>query len=142
LGWHRHSVSSISRPVLEGGTIITAELLEDKGVLILSPKTALTKSDFGSVARTVDSYILEKGKLIGVMIEAPSFPGWDSAEALIEHLRFVREHHRKIDRIAAVTDRKVLKTAIGIAEFVVHPEFRTFAKGERERALTWLKTGV
>jgi len=53
--------------------MITAELLEDKGVLILSPKTALTKSDFRSVARTVDSYILEKGKLIGVMIEAPSF---------------------------------------------------------------------
>ena len=121
--------------------MITAELLEDKGVLILSPKTALTKSDFRSVARTVDSYILEKG-LIGVMIEAPSFPGWDSAEALIEHLRFVREHHRKIDRIAAVTDSKVLKTAIGIAEFVVHPEFRTFAKDDRERALTWLETGV
>jgi len=40
--------------------MITAELLEDKGVLILSPKTALTKSDFRSVARTVDSYILEK----------------------------------------------------------------------------------
>ena len=122
--------------------MITTELLEDKGVLILSPKAALTTNDFRSLARTVDSYILENGKLIGVMIEAPSFPGWDSAGALIEHLKFVRGYHRKIDRIAAVTDSKVLKTAVGIADFAVHPEFRVFGRGERERALTWLETGV
>ena len=122
--------------------MITSELLEDKGVLILSPETALSTDDIRSLARTVDGYILEKGKLIGVMIEAPSFPGWDSAEALIEHFRFVREHHRKIDRIAAVTDSKVVKTAIGFAELVVHPEFRIFGKGERERALNWLETGT
>jgi len=106
--------------------MITSELLEDKGVLILSPETALSTDDIRSLARTVDGYILEKGKLIGVMIEAPSFPGWDSAEALIEHFRFVREHHRKIDRIAAVTDSKVVKTAIGIAELVVPPRVQDF----------------
>jgi hypothetical protein len=60
----------------------------------------------------------------------------------MEHIKFVQEHHRKIDRIAAVTDSQILKIAIGSAKFVVHPEFQIFGSGERERALSWLETGV
>jgi hypothetical protein len=40
----------------------------------------------------------------GLLIEAPSFPGWGSFGALINHMKFVYDHHRKIDRVAAVTD--------------------------------------
>ena len=41
-----------------------------------------------------------RGKLTGLLIEARSFPGWDSFGALIQHLKFLRDHHRKIDRVA------------------------------------------
>ena len=115
------------------------ELLRDAGVLIVAPKEALTAEDFRAVSRTVDPYISQNGKLMGLLIEAPSFPGWDSWGALTEHMRFIRDHHRKIERVAAVTDSTILTLAPKIAEHLAHPEFKVFGSGERASALAWLQ---
>ena len=119
--------------------MIEFELLRDAGVLIVAPKGALTAEDFRAISGTVDPYIGENGKLTGLLIEAPSFPGWDSLGALIEHIRFVRDHHRKIERVAAVTDSTILTIAPKIAEHFAHPEFKVFRSGERANALAWLQ---
>ena len=115
------------------------ELLRHAGVLIVAPKEVLTAEDFRAIARTVDPYISENGRLTGLLIEAPSFPGWDNWSALIEHIRFVRDHHRKIERVAAVTDSTILTIAPKIAEHFAHPEFKVFRSGERANALLWLQ---
>ena len=84
--------------------MIRFELLRDAGVLVVEPKSALSAEDFREISRSIDPYIREKGKLTGLLIEAASFPGWDSFSALIGHLKFVHDHHRNIDRVAVVTD--------------------------------------
>jgi hypothetical protein len=119
--------------------MIKFELLEDAGLLIVEPRDALTAEDFRMVSRTVDPYIAKNGKLIGLLIDAPSFPGWESFGALVEHLKFARDHHRKIDRVAAVTDSKILTIAPKIAQHFAHPEFKIFRSGERGNALAWLQ---
>ena len=58
--------------------MIEFELLRDAGVLIVAPKGALTVEDFRAISRTVDPYISENGKLTGVVLEVPAFPGWDN----------------------------------------------------------------
>ncbi len=80
--------------------MIRHELREDDGILIVSPEASLTSEDFISLARDVDPYIERKGGLAGLLIESESFPGWRDFGALISHLRFVRDHHRKIRRVA------------------------------------------
>ena len=80
--------------------MIRFELLSDAGVLVVEPKGALSAEDFREISRGIDPYIREKGKLTGLLIEAASFPGWDSFGALIEHLKFVHDHHRNIHRVA------------------------------------------
>jgi hypothetical protein len=102
--------------------MIKFELLKDAGVLVVEPRSALSADDFREVLRAIDPYIHEKGKLTGLVIEAPSFPGWDSFGALIEHMKFVHDHHRKIDRVAAVTDNAFLKIAPKLAQHFAHPE--------------------
>jgi SpoIIAA-like len=124
-----------------GIVVIKSELLRDAGILILEPLSTLSVDDFHEVARMVDPYIIEHGKLTGLLIAAPSFPGWESFGALIEHLRFVYDHHRKIERVAAVTDSPLLQIAPTIAAHFAHPEIRVFAGDERDKALGWLKTG-
>ena len=84
--------------------MIKCELLKDAGVLVVEPTSTLSADDFREISHTIDPYIREKGKLTGLLIQAPAFPGWDSFGALIEHLKFVYDHHRNIDRVAAVTD--------------------------------------
>jgi hypothetical protein len=119
--------------------MVRFELLREAGILVVEPRDALTAEDFAAIARTIDPYIEEQGKLTGLLIDAPSFPGWDGFGALIQHLKFVRDHHRRIDRVAAVTDDKFLRIAPRIAEHFAHPEIRVFASAERAEALAWLQ---
>ena len=119
--------------------MIKFELLRDAGVLVVEPQSALSAEDFREISRTIDPYIRKNSKLTGLLIEAPSFPGWDSFGALIEHLKFVHNHHHNIDRVAAVTDAAFLKIAPTIAQHFAHPEIKVFAGGERVKALEWLQ---
>jgi hypothetical protein len=77
-----------------------------------------------------------------LLIEAPSFPGWDSFAGLIEHFRFVRDHHRDIERVAAVTDDDFLKIAPRVAAHFAHPEIRVFPGSDKGQALAWLEGPV
>ena len=75
------------------------------------------------------------------MIEAPSFPGWDSFAALLSHLRFVRDHHRQIRHIAVVSDSALLAAAPKIASHFVSAQLRTFEASGRAAALAWVEGG-
>lgn len=121
--------------------MISFELLRDRGILVVRPQGALEVGDFHQLAQAVDPYIADKGTLSGLLIDAPSFPEWESFAALIEHLKFVRDHHRKIHRIAAVTDSSFLKFAPKIAAHFAQPEIKVFGSGERAQALAWLESG-
>ena len=114
------------------------ELLRDAGVLVVEPRHALTAADFQAVAQTVDPFIQANGKRTGLLVDAPSFPGWEGLAALIEHMRFVRDHHRKVDRVAVVTDSTILSMGPKVAEHFAHPEFKVFRSGETANALAWL----
>jgi hypothetical protein len=115
------------------------ELLQDDGILILRPHGPLQATDFESVAKSVDPYIERKGGLRGIMLEAAAFPGWENFGALMSHLRFVRDHHRLVGKVAAVSDSATLSVAPHIAKHFVKAEVRHFKEAEREAALGWLR---
>jgi hypothetical protein len=119
--------------------MISFELLRDEGILVVEPKGRLEAADFAALTREVDPYIEAEGGLRGLMIQSESFPGWGDFGALISHLRFVRDHHHKIARVAAVTDSAFLSIAPRIASHFVQAEVQHFEFGEREAALAWLR---
>ena len=57
------------------------------------------KEDFEGLAKAIDPYIEKAGGLAAVVVEAPKFPAWDSFGALAAHLRFVRDHHKRIRKL-------------------------------------------
>jgi hypothetical protein len=116
------------------------ELLRDQGVLVLRPEGALRAEDFAALAGVVDPHLEKKGELKGLMVEAVAFPGWEDFAGLLSHLRFVRDHHRKVRRIAVVTDSKLLTVAPNIAKHFVSAEVKTFDAGRREAALAWIQS--
>jgi hypothetical protein len=117
------------------------ELLADPGILILRPEGALRAEDFAALGAAVDPYIEQHGGLKGLMIEAPSFPGWENFAGLVSHLRFVRDHHRLIRRIAVVSDSTLLAFAPKLASHFVSAEVRAFDGAERAAALAWIEGG-
>lgn len=114
------------------------ELLRDKGILIVRPTGSLEAGDFRRLASEVDLYLKKQGRLTGLLIDAPFFPGWSDFAALIEHFRFVRDHHRRIARVAVATDSTILQFVPKIAAHFAHPEIKAFGGNERNRALEWL----
>jgi hypothetical protein len=119
--------------------MIDYELLKAEGILILRPQGRLEAADFEKVAHEIDPWIEANGKFHGLMIDAAAFPGWKDFAALVAHLRFIREHHKKIERIAVVSDSSFLAVAPKIASHFVQADLRHFSDSQREEALAWLR---
>jgi hypothetical protein len=111
------------------------------GILRLQPKGALAKEDFANLAQTVDPYIEKQGQLTGVIVDAPQFPGWDSLGAMAAHIRFVRDHHKKVRKIAVVTDAPIGNLAEKFASHFVAAEIKRFPAGETKAAEEWILAG-
>jgi hypothetical protein len=126
---------------VKGIFVVNYELLRNEGILVIRPQYSLEASDFQRIAQEIDPYIEANGKLIGVLIDAESFPGWKDLAALVAHLRFAREHHRKIERLAVVSDSNLLTLAPQIAGHFVQADVRHFGQSQKEGALAWLREG-
>jgi len=118
--------------------MITHRLLRTEGILIITPEAPLESTDFEKLAQEIDPYIEENGKLHGLMIDAESFPGWSDFAAFIAHMKFVKNHHQKVQKIAFVSDNTVLSIAPRIASHFVSAEVKFFSRSKREDALHWL----
>ena len=115
------------------------ELNRAESILIIMPDSPLESADFEKLIQEVDPYIKEKGKLKGLMIYAKSFPGWDNFAAFLSHIKFVKNHHQKIKKIAAVTDGTFLSIMPQVANHFVQAEVRHFDYADKDAALNWLK---
>ena len=107
-------------------------------ILYVRTKSSLEKGDFVQLAKTVDPYIERTGDLAGLIIEVPTFPGWDSLGAMVAHFRFVRDHHKHIKKIGLVTDSTLGNIAERLASHFVSAEIRHFSVGDLEAAKQWI----
>ncbi len=106
--------------------MLKIKLDKKRGIAFLEPVETLSKEDFEKAAAVIDPYIEKNGKLHGIIIHVKSFPGWDSFGALIRHLKFIKNHHRKIARIALATDSPIGSFAEHITSHFVNAEIRHF----------------
>jgi tRNA U38,U39,U40 pseudouridine synthase TruA len=118
--------------------MIHYELLSDQSILLVTPEGALDSADFEKLAGEIDPIIEKKGGLSGMMIYVKSFPGWKDFAAFLAHLKFVKNHHREIKKIAAVTDAGILAILPSIANHFVQAEVKHFDYADKEKALRWL----
>lgn len=118
--------------------MLSHSLDTNSGILYLRPGTPLEKQDFENLAKEVDPLIEKRGSLAGILIEAPQFPGWENFGALAAHLRFVRDHHKHVKKIAVVTDSSLGAFAERIASHFVAATVRHFPAGQSAEAERWI----
>ena len=87
--------------------MLKIELDEDAGIATLEPDGELSESDFSAASRLIDPFLEKNNELKGIIIHVKFFPGWDSFSSLVAHLKFVKDHHKKIARIAFTTDSPI-----------------------------------
>jgi hypothetical protein len=111
---------------------------KENAIAILEPQDSLEKEDFDAAVKVIDPFIEEHGKLNGGIISPKSFPGWEDFSAMSRHFTFVKNHHKKVKRLAFVTDSLVGSIAENITGHFVEAEVKTFSFAEMEKAKKWI----
>jgi len=118
--------------------MIEHTLDKDYSILHVKPHGPLEKVDFEQLAKTVDPFINETGGLAGLIIETPGFPGWKNFGAMVKHFKFVRDHHKKIRKVAVVTDSTLGDAAEHIASHFVSAKIKHFQSENLAEAKAWI----
>jgi len=121
--------------------MIEYDLDTEHSILHVRPTAPLKQEDFVKLTQAADPHIEATGGLNGVMVEAPAFPGWESFGALVSHLRFVRDHHKHVKKVAVVTDSRLGDVAEHLASHFVSAEIKQFPAGQTEAAEQWITSG-
>lgn len=117
--------------------MLTVKMDETNGTALFEPHGPLSEKDFKHAAQVVNAWIEKNGQLKGLVINAKAFSGWDSFGALVSHLAFIRDHQRKIGRVAFATDTPVGTVAEKMARHFIKAEIRLFPYREFEQAQVW-----
>ena len=121
--------------------MIEYDLDKEHAILLVRPQSALDKEDFVELAKAVDPQIEANGDLAGLILNAPSFPGWDSFGAMVTHFRFVRDHHKHIKKVAVVTDSHLGDVAEHLGSHFVSAKIQHFPAEQLEQARQWIIDG-
>ena len=113
---------------------------KDAGIVTVTPSAPLDEKDFALLASEVDPYIEKEGKLNGLIIQVESFPGWEDFAGLISHLKFVREHHTKIEKVAAVSDGRIVSIMPKIVDHFVNAKVKYFPYESLDEAILWVQS--
>lgn len=89
---------------LPEGPGVSHRLLPDSDILVVEVNEPFRTQDFDALALTVDSWVDTHHDLHGLVIHARQFPGWENLGSFLRHVRFVRDHHRKVNRVALAAD--------------------------------------
>lgn len=118
--------------------MLTVTLDEVRGIALLEPVGKLSAADFESAATVIDPYIEKAENLKGIIIHVKSFPGWESFGALLGHMKFAHEHHKKVVRIAFATDSPIGGIAEHVLSHFVNAEIKNFDFDELEESKSWI----
>ena len=120
--------------------MISVSVDEQHGIIVLKPEGPLSAADFEAVAQQVDPLIERQGDLRGIVIHVQSFPGWDSFAGLVSHIKFVKNRHEHIKRVAICTDSSFGSLAESLVSHFVSAEISAFAFADVDKAKEWVAT--
>jgi hypothetical protein len=115
--------------------LLDRSILENDGIVVMWPDAAPTDEDIDDARAYVDLYLENHASIHGVLIA-----GWEGIAGLIDNVRFVRDYHTKIERVALVTDTYLPPGADAVAKHFVEATIKHFSYADYDKALKWLKT--
>ena len=110
----------------------------EKSYCVVEPTGPLSKQDFEEIARKVDPVIERHGELDGLIIKTREFPGWQSFGDIVEHFRFVKDHHSSIRKVALVTDARIAELFPVVINHFVNAQVKQFDYDKFDQAVDWV----
>ncbi len=111
----------------------------DAGIVRVKVEGKIEKGDFDKhVGPVVDELIEHQGKITGLLIDVTSFDGWTGITALLEHIRFIRHHHKYITRVAIVGNHTWQAILPRLAPLFVNATVSYFDENDHDTANLWI----
>jgi hypothetical protein len=118
--------------------MLKVNLNKRESIVILEHIGKLSEVEFIDASKIIDPFIIENKKLNGLIIYVESFPSWDSFSSLLEHLKFVHNHHKKISHVAFVTNSLLGDFAQSFMDYFISAEIKTFSFPKLDEAKNWI----
>jgi hypothetical protein len=136
---NRGEDTTCTRPACYSGAGFSPVLhaAEAQGQVTLVGLDPLRAQDFDALAQTADNWLATRAALAGVVVHARDFPGWENIKSLLRHVRFVRDHHRKVRKIALAAHTRLAELMPHFADHFVQAEVRQFDYDELDDAVGW-----
>jgi hypothetical protein len=119
--------------------MIKAVVMPDEGIVLVEPSGRLEEADFERLAEEIDGFPGDPGRLTGLIIHTKTFPGWNGCGAFLGHMKFVKEHHRSIRRVAIVADSRAGAIAPAVANLFVSAKTEHFDYDGLDQATDWIR---
>lgn len=114
----------------------------ERKILTVEINGPLASENFEILANSVDPWIKEHKYLQGLVIHARKFPGWGNFGSMVQHIQFVKNHHRKIRKVAFSADGVLADLGPKISKHFVEAETKHFAYDELAAAQKWASEGA
>jgi hypothetical protein len=113
-------------------------MLADSGVLVIEPRGALRAEDFDALSAAADAWIESTVQpLRGIVVHARTFPGWENLGSFLRHVRFVRDHHREVPRVALSTDAALAGIASTLVDHFTQAVIKRYDYEDVDCAIAW-----
>jgi SpoIIAA-like len=115
-------------------------LISDLGVIVVEMAEPLRALDFDALTLTADAWIAGHGELQGLVIHAKAFPGWENLGTLVRHMRFIRDHHKRVSKVAISAETWMSGFVPKLTEHFVRASVMSFGYRDLENAIQWAGT--
>lgn len=119
--------------------MITQRFNSQDHILTICPEGKITPEDIQGLENKMDLLLRKYGKLNGVLLDLKEVPFWNGFKSFMAHMRFIKAHHKDIDRLAVVTSKHFLGLIPWMADYFTTADLKYFKENERNLAFIWLR---
>jgi hypothetical protein len=117
--------------------MLSIEIKERKNIVIVTPDGAISATDIDNMAAEINGYINDHDRVPNIVIHTKSIPYWSSFKSVEKHLKFVKNHHEIVSKVAIVSDSKLLWLAKTIVDRFTGAKVRRFTEEAFDDAVAW-----
>ncbi len=117
--------------------MITLTTLSDNIIKVQVTGT-LEESDFQKLGAEIDT-LLAQYVSVRLLVDATTFNGWSNMQAATNHFKLVRDHQKRVERIALIAGHAWQHWVAGMMSVFVHPQVKVFDATEQMEAEAWVR---
>jgi SpoIIAA-like len=119
--------------------MITIEKHERHNIFVLTPPKSITSDDIAELNRQMNDYVNAHDKVPNLVLRADQVPAWKNFEALADHIKFVKNHHRLVKKVAIVSDDRLIWLVRPVVDAFTGAKVRRFSADAFDKAYAWAR---